>query len=180
MRVFYFVHHEGGKDAADGVDGAEDVDDELVVVFHVRSVDFQEIIVLAGDVVALGDLRNVLDHGNEGLRRFPAHLLEFDRAEDDEAQVQFLRVQDGDVLLDEAAAFQALEPFEDGRGGKVYAGGELLGGQAGVLLQGAEDVQVGGVEEDVVHGQNIFPCFSKKPFSFSKAGRIFGKYRIIF
>ena len=80
-----------------------------------------------------------------------AHLLQLDGAEDDEAQVQFLRVEDGDVLLDEAAAFEALEAFEDGGGGEVHAGGQFFGGQAGVLLQAAQDVQVGGVKDEFVH-----------------------------
>ena len=122
MRVFYFIHDERGKDASDGVDGAEDVDDKLVVVFHVRRVDFQQIIVLSRDIVALRYLGDVPDDGNEFLRHFPVHLLQFDGTEHHESQVQFLRIQDGDVFSDETAALQSLEPFENGRGGQVDPG----------------------------------------------------------
>ena len=152
MRVFYFVHDEGGQDASDGVDGSEDVDDKLVIVFHVRRVDFQQVIVFSRDVVAFGHLGNVPDDGDEFLRHFPVHLLELHRAEYDEAQVEFVRIQDGDVFPDETAPFQAFEPFENGRGGKVDPGGQFLRGQAGILLEVPQDVEVDGIEYDVVHG----------------------------
>ena len=114
-------------------------------------MDLQEVVVFAGDVVAFGHLGDVADDGDEGAGDFAAHLLQLDGAEDDEAQVQFLRVEHGDVLLDEAAAFQAFEPFEDGGGGEVHAGGQLLGGQAGVFLEAAQDIQVGRVKDEIVH-----------------------------
>ena len=146
MGVFDFLHDEGGQDAADGVDRTQHVDDEFVVVFHVGRMDLQQVVVLAGNVVALGHLGDFLDDGNEAPGRVAAHLLEFDGAEDDKAEIQFLRIQHGDVLFDEAAALQPFQAFEDGGGGEVDAGGQLLGGQAGVLLQAAQDGQVGGVE----------------------------------
>ena len=88
------------------------------------------------------------------------HLLQFDRAEDGESQVQFFCVQDRDVAADEAVPFQALEPLEDGRRGQVDAGGQLLGGQPRVGLEAAEDRQVGGVEFRFgFHGKNIILSF---------------------
>ena len=122
-------------------------------------MDLEKIVVFSGNIVAFGHLGDVLDDGDEGPGDVAVHLLQLDGAENDEAQVQFLRVQDGDVLANEAAALQPLEAFEDRGGGQVHPGGQFLGRQAGVLLQQAQDVQVGGVEENVVHGGEYFSYF---------------------
>ena len=156
MRVFYFVHHEGRQDAADGVDGPEHVEDEFIVVLHVRCVDFEQIVVFAGDIVTLGHLRDILDDGHEFPGDFTVHLLQLHRAEDDESQMELFRVQDGDVLADHAAALQALEPLENGGGGQMDPGGQFLGGEAGVFLHAAQDVEVDGVEQEVIHGKEYY------------------------
>ena len=150
------VHDEGGLDGADGVDRAEDVDDEFVVVFHVGGVDLQQVDELAGDVVALGDLGDVLDDPYEVHRHVPAHLLELDGAEDLEAEVEFFGVEDGDIFEDVAVPFEAFEPLEDRGGGEVNAGGELFGRQAGVFLQQAQEFEVGFVEGGGIHGIKFY------------------------
>lgn len=40
----------------EAVDGSQHVERELLIVFHVGGVYFQQIVVVARDVVALGDL----------------------------------------------------------------------------------------------------------------------------
>ncbi len=62
MGVLDLVHHEGRENGADGVDVSQDIDDELIVVLHIGSLDFQEIVVFPGDVVAFRHLGDVPDH----------------------------------------------------------------------------------------------------------------------
>ena len=53
-------------------DGAQHVQQKLLVVFHVRGVDFQQIVVAARDVVALGHFGYVADDGREARVSHPA------------------------------------------------------------------------------------------------------------
>ena len=62
---------------------------------------------------------------------------------------------------------EPLEPFEYGRGREMHTCGELLGRQAGVLLQDAQDLQIGLVES--VHGIKFFP----EPFFGGRSAVIF-------
>lgn len=38
--MLHFIHHEGAFEGAEAVDGAEDVEDEFLVVLHVGGMDF--------------------------------------------------------------------------------------------------------------------------------------------
>ena len=96
--VLDLVHHEGRENGADGVDVSQDIDDELIVVLHIGSLDFQEIIVLPGYVVTFRHLRDVFDHGNEIPGHGTAHLLQLHGAEYREAPSQLFRIQHGHIF----------------------------------------------------------------------------------
>ena len=56
--MFHLVHDESAHERPEAVDGSQHVERELLIVFHVGGVYFQQIVVVARDVVALGDLGN--------------------------------------------------------------------------------------------------------------------------
>ena len=45
--MFDFVHHEGALQGTEVVDVAKNVQNELLIVFHVGRMDFQQIVVTA-------------------------------------------------------------------------------------------------------------------------------------
>ena len=125
-------------DGAEALDGAEGIDQEVVVVLHVRRIDFQEEIEVAGDVVAFRHLGNVLDAGDKVVGYVLAHASEADAAEDYEAAPQAGRAEDRRVALDAAAGFQAAHALEDGGGREVDLEGKVLYGDASVFLKGLQ------------------------------------------
>ena len=116
---------------------------------------FQQIVVVARDVVALGDLGNSAHDARKFGGDVAVEAPELYAAKDDEAAVELLGVEHGDVFADIAFVVEPLEPFEYGRGREMHTCGELLGRQAGVLLQDAQDLQIGLVVS--VHGIKFFP-----------------------
>ena len=75
-----------------------------------------------------------------------AHAAEPYATEDGESASQARRAQDGRIALDIAAGLQPAHPLENGRRGEVDLQGEVLDGDAGVLLQDAQDGDVGFVQ----------------------------------
>lgn len=143
--VLYFVHYEDAFYGTEHFDGAEDVQHKLLVILHVGSVDFQQVVETAGDVVAFRHFGDVSDNVAELVGYFAVDAFHLDVAEHHESLVKFVGIDDGDVFFDVSFAFQPLQAFKDGGGGEVYAGGQFLGGESGVLLQGAENLKIGFV-----------------------------------
>ncbi len=132
-------------EGADAVERTEGFQDEALVVLHGAGVDLQLVVVVAGGVEAFDDLVYFHDDGGELTGVFLAVVLEADVAEDHDAVAGLDGVDYGDIFLDVAFAFKAFLALE-GRGwGEVDFGGEFLGGEFGVLLEFAQDEDVGFV-----------------------------------
>ncbi len=129
-------------EGADAVEGAEGFEDELLVVGHGAGVDFEHVVVVAGGVETFDDFVDFHDDGGELAGEFLAVVFEADVAEDHDAVAGFDGVDDGDVALDIAFAFEAFLALEGGRWGEVDFGGKFLGREFGVLLEFAEDQYV--------------------------------------
>ncbi len=148
VSYFFFrgVEDEGALDVADGVESSEDVEDEVLVVFHVGGMDFEEVVELAGYVVAFGDLRECVYGRGEVVGYLVVDVFEFDVAEYEEAVVYFLHVEYGDIFFDYAVFFHTLDTFEYGCGGEVDLLREFFGCEMSVALECAEDHVVDFVE----------------------------------
>ena len=59
--MFQLVHYESAFERSQVLDGAEHVQHERLVVLHVRRMDFQQVVVLSRNVVALRHLGDVRD-----------------------------------------------------------------------------------------------------------------------
>ena len=125
---------------------ADDVQQELLVIFHVGSLDAEQIVETSRNVIAFSHFGHLLHHVCEGLGQFAAEPAQFYRTEYRKALVQFLGIEDGGVLLDVSQPFQPLDPLGGGRRGQVDPGCQLLVAQSGIFLQGAQDVFVPFVE----------------------------------
>lgn len=135
--MFDFVHDEGAFHGAEAVDGTEFVEQNLLILGDVADVDLEEVVEVARDVVALGDLGDFGDATDEVEGYVVVHPGEFDTAEDYEGAVELSSIEDGDVLLDDALPLQSFQAFEDGRGGQVNGVCQLFGGELGVALESA-------------------------------------------
>ncbi len=136
------LHDEGTLKGGDVVMPAKDVEEELLVGAHVGGMDAEKVVEAAGDVVALGDFAQAADHLGEGIGTVGIELTELDAAEDGEAKVDLVGIDDGGILADEAKAFKTFHALVRGRGGKMYLGGQFLVGEPGILLKNAQDVNV--------------------------------------
>lgn len=146
MGVFDFAEDEGAVERADAVDVAEDAEQEFLIRFHVAGIDFQQEVIVAGNVVALGDFGYALHCLHDAQGVFVGVLLHFQIAEHHETAVDFLRIEHGDVLGDESFAFQPFDTFKSRSRGEVDCRGEFFDGKARIVLKGAEDADVGDVE----------------------------------
>ena len=66
--MFDFIHHENAFQRTQMLNGSQYVQHELLVIFHVRCMNLEQIVKAAGDVIALGYFRNSTDDLCELLR----------------------------------------------------------------------------------------------------------------
>lgn len=149
--TLYFLHYERTFDGADVVVAAENVEQKLLVVAHVGRLYAQQIVEGTGDVVAFGHFGYFVYELSEGYGGVRVEAAQLHAAEDGEALVEKVGVEDGGILLYEAKTLETLHAFVRRCSRKVYLGGEFLVRKACVLLQGAQYVGVFLVET-VGHG----------------------------
>ena len=59
--VFDLIHHESASQRAQAIDRSQHVQDKFLIVLHIGSVYLEQIVIVAGYVIALRDLRDILD-----------------------------------------------------------------------------------------------------------------------
>jgi hypothetical protein len=110
---------------------------DLSEVLRVAGAYFQQIAVLAGDVVDfenLRDARQLVGGGHVGTVLGGAH-----RDEREHAAVDDVRVDKGDVIPDNALGLEFAKAFEDGGGCKTNGLGELGLGRPRVVLKNIQN-----------------------------------------
>ncbi len=154
--LFDLADDEDAVEGADTVEVAEGAEDEFLVVVHGAGVYLEHIVIVSGGVETFDDLVDFGDHRSELAGEFLAVLLEAHVAEYHYAVSDLYRIDYSDIFPDIAFALETFLAFEDRGRGKVHLGGELLGRQFGVLLQFAEDEDVGFVQNFLIHTVKIF------------------------
>ena len=102
IRMLDLVHHEGALQGAQALDRPQYIEDELLIILHVGRMDLEQVVVVAGDVVAFRHLGDLLDHIRKRVGNLPVDPLELHITEDDEPLVELLGIQNGYVFLDVA------------------------------------------------------------------------------
>ena len=105
-------------------------------------MDFQQIIVTAGNVIALRHLRNVLNDTGELHGYVFIHPAQFDITEYHKSLIQFVGIQHGNVLLDVSFPLQSFQPFKHGSRRQTDLCRQLFSSQPGILLQRTENLQI--------------------------------------
>ena len=59
--VFDLIHHESASQRAQAIDRSQHVQDKFLIVLHIGSVYLEQIVIVAGYVIALRDLRDILN-----------------------------------------------------------------------------------------------------------------------
>ena len=114
--VFDFIHHEGALDGTQALDGAQGVDEKVIVIQHIRRVNLEEVVKISGDVVTFGHFRDVLDPVHKIVGNVFPHSSETHAAKDQETPAQLGGVQDGRIFADVALILQPVQALEDGGG----------------------------------------------------------------
>ena len=140
--MFNDVHDENTFEGSQIFDAAQHIQDETLVVFHVGSMNLQQVIETARYVVAFGDFRNIGDDPGKFGGYIVIYPLQLDFTKDHKTLVQFIGIQYGDVLLDIAVRFQSFQSFEYRCGRQADFGGQFFGRQPGIFLQNTENLQV--------------------------------------
>lgn len=110
------------KEAADGVEGMEDV-----VLFGIREV---------------------FEAPGEGILEFFGGFVEFIESVGEDADFHAAFVAGGADAFDPAAGFEAVEDAGEGGAGEAEDAGEVAGGARGGFGEGAEDAGLGGGDAD--------------------------------
>ena len=103
--MFDFLHDKSAFDGSNIVMAADDIQKELLVIFHVGSLDAEEVVKRSGNIVTFRHLWYGLYHFGKGQGHFPVQSPQFDAAEYGKALIQFVCIQDCRVLTDYAGAF---------------------------------------------------------------------------
>jgi len=119
-----------------------------VVSFDVNA---QQVVHVPGHRVAGSHLGPSLHPGPEFLHRHLAALLQLDRHVGQQAQADARRVDQRHVLADDTQLLQPPNAAQAGRGRQRHPLGDLLVGQAAILLQQLDDAQIGAVQFSLRH-----------------------------
>ena len=164
VAVFYFIHYEGRLNASYRIDSTQDIDNKLIVNLHIRGIDFQDIVKLTWNIVALPDLRNVLDDIHKIVRHIPAHLLQLNGAENLKAEIQFLSIQNRHIFLYVPGLFQFLQSLENRSRGQIYLSSKFLGSETCILLKGSQDIEVIFIESELRYSHSKIRVIIRKIF----------------
>lgn len=111
--VLYLVHHKRALQRTQAVDGSQHIENELLIVFHVRCMNLEQVVIAARDIVAFRHLRNVADDAREFVGYLLVEPAELHAAEHHEAPVELVSIEHRDVFSDVAVALQPFEAFKD-------------------------------------------------------------------
>ena len=134
IRMLHLVHHKHAFQRSEVFDRSQHIQHEFLIILHVRSMDFEQVVKAAGNVIAFRHFRNVTDNAAELLRNLTVQTVHLDVAEHHKAAVKLFRIKHRYVFLYVSAGFQAFEPLEHRRGRKADPGCKLLDCQPGILL----------------------------------------------
>ena len=143
--LLHLADDKSTLDGADTLDGPQFVENELLVALHVLHPHFQQVVIAAAGVVALGHLGYALYAVVERLGNLAVDLLQPYLTKHKQPLPQLLGVEHGNVFLDVPPAFQPLLPLEDGSRRQMDGIGQFLGRQLCIFLQGIQNLQVGCV-----------------------------------
>jgi hypothetical protein len=121
--------------------------DHLFEVLDVAQMGAYYVAVVAGDSLALDDLRGSLRQLRDALE-LPRRGADADDRR--EHQAERARIDAGAVADHDALALEALQPLGDRRRGEADSAAELGKRQARVVLELGEQAQVGLVEQGAI------------------------------
>jgi len=121
-------------------------EDEALERLHIRHHDAQQIVRVARHQIALHYFRALGDGLFEALQRFFHLFLQTHLNKHVDAQPERLRIQQRDLLLEQPQLLERAHPVKARRGRQVDRASQLGIGDAGVLLQLAEDADIDAVQ----------------------------------
>lgn len=133
--MLHLIHHKSAFQRAQAVNGSQDIQDELLVILHVRCMYLQQVIVIARDIVTFRNFRNILYDSGKIIRYIPVQTTELYPAENDKPLVQFLSIKHGNVLFDVTLRLKPFHPLKNGSGRKMHTCRQFFRRQACILLQ---------------------------------------------
>lgn len=146
MGVFYFAEDEGAVERADAVEFAEYTEQEFLIRFHVAGIDFEQEIMVTGNIVTFGNLRDGLHslHYADGI--LVGVLFHFEVAERKEAAVELFSIKHSHIFSDISFSFKPFYSLERRGGREVDGLGEFFDRQTGIILKSFQYSDVGAVE----------------------------------
>ena len=121
-------------------------------VRHVRHHQPQQVVMLPGHEIALHDLRHLAHRALEGLESRLALAIQGDAHEHIHREARLVLIDQRGVALDESAFLERAHAPQAGRFGQTHLPREQCVGDAGVLLQQAQNGAIVAVE---LHGRKI-------------------------
>lgn len=133
--TFEGIHDETRLYFRDVLDSSDLVDDKLLVLLHTRDSDFESKIEVAARIIALDHLIPLRNAITEVVDFILEYVISTDVAQDHEAAIDFISIDDSRILLDIAFAFQTAVTFESRSSTKVYSSSQFLVGKSAILLE---------------------------------------------
>ena len=97
-------------------------------------MDFEQIIVIARNVVTLGHFRDFPDNAGKLGGYVPIEPTELDATKDDETPIEFLRIEHCHIFFDVSVGLQTFHPFKDRCRRQINFCRQFFGCQARIVL----------------------------------------------
>ena len=157
VTILHLVHHEAALDGAETLYGTEGIDEEVVVVLHVGSIDLQKEIEIPRYVVTFRHLGDILDPRDEVMRDLAAHAAQAYAAINYESPAEAGGAQHRRIALNISFRLETSHALEYGSGGKMDLQSQVLHCDTTVFLKCFQYLDVGLVEF-LGHGGRGFFC----------------------
>src|SRR5699024_7461669 len=119
-RLLDRAQHETGIDVGDAAGVEQAVEQETREVLQVADVDVQQVVHVAGQGVAGGNLVPAVDAFDEGFHGGAVVLFQLHAHESLQVQTHGDSIDAGGIAGDDALALQPLHAAQTGRGGQVH------------------------------------------------------------
>ena len=97
--MLHFRHHKCTFQWSQTINRPQHIQNKLLIIFHIGSVNLQQIIITSRYVITFGYFRNILYDPCKLCRYIPVQTSKLHTAEHDKSLIQFLRIQYGNILL---------------------------------------------------------------------------------
>lgn len=124
--MLHFSHHKRAFQWSQAINRPQHIQNKLLIVFHIGSMNLQQVIITSWYVITFGYFRNILYNPCKLGCYIPVQTSKLHTAEYDKSLIQLFRIQHGNILLYISSTLQPFKTFKNRSWRKAHPCSQLF------------------------------------------------------